>query len=77
MNADEWYQKLLLWARKDSRLHKLPYALIGPLSEHLAELEAAAQPAQGDALPGSLCCEYFRKTGYLHSEACVHYAPRR
>jgi hypothetical protein len=38
--------------------------------------DAAEHSVQADALPGSACCEYFRKTGYLHSEGCTNYVRR-
>ncbi len=46
------------------------------LDAAINSLEAAQQSVQADALPGSLCCEYFRKTGYLHSEGCAKYVRR-
>lgn len=48
MSKDEWYEKLREWARDDARLGKLPFALMTPLAEHLANYEAAEQSAQSD-----------------------------
>lgn len=48
MGKNEWYALLEKWAFDDERLHRLPFALIEPLSERLANWQAVEQPRAAD-----------------------------
>jgi len=77
MSKDEWYEKLREWAREDARLGKLPFALMTPLAEHLANYEAVEQSVHLTGLRRCPACKALLEETSVYCDNCGTDTPRK
>lgn len=77
MSKDEWYAKLHEWAFDDTRLHRLPLALLPVLAEHIANEQAVEQPRALDAARHCPACNAMLEKHSVYCDNCGTDTPRQ